>query len=241
MNKQIQFLLSFFEVKCVEDIKWAHAVNNQKKLNQFCETRNIMMIEGDISLSPEGKVIMKHLPEMTSNLKYDDWLEQVSNSRKGAKLDFKDPQTISYCLKKLRDLGLEIPIFLSADILLGPGGNASKFDGVKFIKECSKYYPKGIISLGWTTEYVLGQGYTENMINNMLKISRSTESAVSFCIRVCYLKSVLPKLQSLLSQENHTITLWNGKKDPPLPHNLKEFIEKKFGFNKVFYDLINKE
>ena len=228
-------LLSFFGVKCPGDIKWAHAANNLEKLEQYCKSPKVMMIEGDIS--PRGEnIVMVHDPNQKADITFDIWIEKISTSKKGAKLDFKDPLAVLYCLRKLQNLDLKNPIFLNADILQGPGGQIPKFESIEFIELCKKYYPKGALSIGWTTEYLPNKKYTKDMIYKMLEIVKDFDCPITFPIRACYIRSSHSDLQMLLQKLNYTLTIWNGE---PISNDLKEWIKHKFDHDKTFYDLID--
>ena len=87
------------------------------------------MIETDVSLGAGNEPIMAHPPAKSSDLSLEQFLQSVlastqSGEKKGIKLDFKflgvvEPSLVM--LDKLRDK-LNIPVWLNADILKGPGG-----------------------------------------------------------------------------------------------------------------------
>lgn len=237
MKKKISSPISFFGVKRPWDIKWAHAVNNLERLEQCCKSPEIMMIEGDISLRGENIVMARNLSQK-ADISFDTWIEKIAISRKGAKLDFKDPAAVSYCLRKLQNLDLENPIFFNADILQGPGGQTSKFEPIKFIDFCKKHYPKGTISIGWTTRCLLNAKYTKDMIYQMIEIVKDFDYLITFPIRACYAKSSYSELQILLQRPNHTLTFWNNE---PVSNDLKKWIKHKFDHDKTFYDLTDKK
>jgi len=237
MKEKVSFLISFFGVKSPWDIKWAHAVNNLERLEQYCKSPEIMMIEGDISLRGEN-IVMAHDPSQKADISFVTWIEKTAISKKGANLDFKDPLAVSYCLRKLQELDLENPIFLDAEILQGPGGQTSKFEPIEFIELCKKYYPKGILSTGWTTEHLPNAKYTEDMIYQMLEIVKDFDCLITFPIRACYTKSSYSELQILLQKPNHTLTIWNNE---PVPDDLKSWIKNNFDHDKTFCDLIDEK
>ena len=109
-------------------VSWSHATNSRAKLDKALAD-STMMIEADVSLGAENEPIMAHPPANTSDLSLEQFLESVlastqSGEKKGIKLDFKflgvvEPSLVM--LDKLRDK-LNIPVWLNADILKGPGG-----------------------------------------------------------------------------------------------------------------------
>jgi hypothetical protein len=114
-------MMDFFKTTSLRDITWAHGVNNKKRLEEFIHDGSTMMIEGDIGLSNDGDIIMAHPPKKESDLTFDEWIDSIAKSHKGAKLDFKDPTVVNNVLEKLRKLSVHLPIFLNADVLKGPG------------------------------------------------------------------------------------------------------------------------
>jgi hypothetical protein len=79
------------------------------------------------------------------------------NGVMGIKLDFKDPRAVTLvCDILLRYLHRlhDIPVWLNADILAGPNGGASIFDGAVFLRDGLPFasrYQSCVWSLGWTT------------------------------------------------------------------------------------------
>ncbi len=65
------------------------------------------MIEGDIQLRGQNTggqsmvPIMAHPPAADSDLTLDDWLQGISPSGKGIKLDFKSIESVEISLQKL--------------------------------------------------------------------------------------------------------------------------------------------
>ncbi len=230
-------LLSFFKVECPWDIRWAHAVNRFQKLEKYCNSPQIMVIESDICL--KGKtVVIAHDSNQEIDLTFDVWIEKIADSKKGAKLDFRESSVVLLCLKKLQKANLKNPIFLHADILQGPGGKIPKFRAMEFIDLCKKHYPEGILSIGWTTAYLPNTKYTKNMINQMIGIIKKIDGTITVSLRACYLKSSYSELQLLIQKPNYTITIWNSE---PVSDDLKNWIKHKFDHNKTFYDLIDND
>lgn len=237
MWHKMKNLFSFFKVGCPWDIRWVHAVNRFQKLEQCCNSLQVMMIEGDISV--RGKTVaMAHDSNQEVDLTFDIWIEKIAASKKGAKLDFKEPLAVFPCLKKLQNANLKIPIFLNANILQGPGGKTPKFKAIEFIDLCKKYYPQGILSIDWTTEYLPNAKYTKDMIYQMLDIIKKYNVPITFPIRACYLKSSYSELQPLIQKPNYTITIWNSE---PILNDLKDWMKHKLDRNKTFCDLIDNE
>ncbi len=228
-------LLSHFEVEYPADVIWAHGVNGRKNLEHYCKSAKIMMIEGDISMK-NGIPVMAHNATDKIDLTFNEWINKVSDSKKGAKLDFKDQSTVLLCLKMLNDKEIEIPIFFNADILQGPNGKVPEMNAKEFIHLCKTHYSEAILSLGWTTGFSLGTRYTKQMVNSMSNVASGINLTITFPVRACYLKPSYSILQPLIEKTTHTITVWNNE---TISNDQKSWIENTFDPHKIFYDLID--
>lgn len=204
-------ILAHFQVKTPQEITWSHAINNKKALSQALSAPNIMMVEGDISLDPANRPIMAHPPVLKSDLLFTHWIKSITTSRKGAKLDFKDPQVVPLCLQKLNSRSSNIPLVLNADLFLGPGGGQPLFETKKFLSQCLPCAEKAILSIGWTTEYLPEKQYSPSMIAEALRKTRHWPGEITFCLRACYLRSSWLTIQPLLQNSNHSLTIWESK------------------------------
>lgn len=227
---------SFFKVERLGDITWAHKVNSQSTLKKCCGAFDAMMIEGDISYSAEiGQIIMAHPPKQESDLTFEDWIEAVASAQKGAKLDFKDPSVVAPCLTKLQRLNRrDMPVFLNADLLQGPGGGPSKFQPQEFISQCSRYYPEGILSIGWTTGHVEEGRYSGEMVDRMLEACERAEGAITFPVRAYFVRDSWTDLQRLLENPEYTLTIWNSE---VVGEDLKQWLRDTTDPDRTFYDV----
>ncbi len=233
-------ILEFFKVKRPWDVIWAHAVNDKERLKRFCSD-NTMMIEGDISLSKNGEIIMAHPPKRKSDLTFDEWIEMILKSHKGAKLDFKDPIVVIPVLRELQRMKIDIPIFLNADILRGPGGSDSVFNPSEFISNCNEFYPNAdYISLGWTIGYTLTGRYTSKMVNDMISTGRESIIPVTISVLAYYMPRSWSALREIFEKSEDTITIWNVKK-VKISERLKNWIRNNVDKNRTFVDLIDKK
>ena len=106
-----------------------------------------MMIEADVSIGPGGEPIMAHPPAIDSDLSLQQFLDIViaetgRGARKGIKLDFKAIEIVEPSLQmvKLVESKLDFPVWLNADIIVGPGGGPP-VDAEQFLSLCSEYIP----------------------------------------------------------------------------------------------------
>ena len=109
-------------------VSWSHATNSRALLAQALQD-STMMIEADVSLGPGGVPIMAHPPANTSDLSLQLFLDTVleateDKAKKGIKLDFKFIEVVEPSLKIVKDLldRINMPLWLNADIIAGPGG-----------------------------------------------------------------------------------------------------------------------
>jgi hypothetical protein len=107
--------------------------------------------------------IMAHPPHRTSDLTFADFCRRICKHnhdvepyrRVGVKFDFKDGRCVVPCLEMLRELAgsdetVGWPVFLNADVWMGPGGNPPKILPSDFFAACFDIYPAGTLSPGWT-------------------------------------------------------------------------------------------
>lgn len=236
----LERLLAHCGVESPGQVTWAHAVNSRRALWDALSDAGTMMVEGDISLLPGG-VFMAHPPVHESDLAFDDWIESLAGAGKGAKLDFKDSGAVEPCLDKLaamRRAGrLAIPIVLNADVLPGPGIEQlpARFDGRGWVAQCAASLEGGLLSLGWTTVFRPGSSYSESSIARMLELGAQARDA-TICIRACFVRDSQAGLERILATRAHTLTIWNGKADPPAAlDRLRELVDPR----RAFFDLID--
>lgn len=126
-------------------IRFSHATNSKKLLEEAI-TQRVNMIETDVLVSSEKTIITSH-DALESDLLLSELLERVSKYNQnfpdeaiGVKLDFKDPAAVSGSIDLVNKIwiGQKAPIWLNADILLGPGGKPSRFDAKQFIESAIK-------------------------------------------------------------------------------------------------------
>jgi hypothetical protein len=230
MNEDLKNFLIRREVKVMGRIKWAHAVNTVKYLDQSLANYSIDFLEIDISLSESGEPIAAHYPNK-SDLTFDTLLNKVKDSGKGIKLDFKDSQVIEPCGQKLKAEAIALPVILNSDILNAQDAPESVIKPEDFINTCQKYFPQGLLSLGWrTTENSI---YAAKDIEAMLSACQNVD-AVTFPVRASILPRSWENVKRLIERRNHTLTIWNSE---PVGSSLKDWIDINTDPQKCFYDL----
>ena len=232
MTELIEYLKKEFGMITPGDVRWSHAVNSLAKLEHTLKSNTIDIIESDIRENGQGIPVCVHPPETESDLPYIELLSQMKGSKKGLKLDFKDPSILEVCLQQLKQASLTQPILLNADILQGSGANPSKFDPQAFLQLCDEYYPNGILSVGWTTNTT--DGYTRENIDEMVALVAGRKN-VTFPIRACLLEKSWDSLTQLLNiDETYTLSIWNNEKVTNA-----EWIKKHTNPQRCFYDFID--
>lgn len=139
------------------------------------------------------------------------------------------------------------PIWVNADILDGPGGNATPVDARRFIIAAKKL-EKVTFSIGWTTGWHHGstESYTDDHVKAMITAVEENDvngsgHPITFPIRAIFaVKSdgTLRYLYEHVRESNNatTFTVWTGTGDTVDPKKLEEFI-KSFGVDKVYLDV----
>lgn len=235
MRELIGYIQQEYTVARPSDVRWSHAVNSREKLARMLADASIMMIESDIRLSSSGVPVAAHPPETESDLTFDMLTNEVQKSKKGLKLDFKDPEILVTCLEKLRQKPFLQPVLLNADVLQGNGANPPKFDSHRFVEECKRYYPQGILSIGWTTIADPAHPYTEQNVDEMLALCRDMEE-VTFPVRACLLPTSWNHLARLTARDGYTLTIWNNE---PVSDELVQWIRENTDPQMTYYDFID--
>ncbi|XP_055916717.1 protein FAM151B [Eupeodes corollae] len=242
-------------------IKWAHAVNSQKELDDALQS-DIDMIEADIVV---GKInssgpdlpVMGHPPAQTSDISLESFLHQIlhfnnnTNRKKGVKLDFKSIEVFEGSLAMLQDLwsSMTYPIWLNADIIKGPVNNTETVpvDPTRFFVGC-KNFPDAVLSIGWTTRWgsEFKEGfYTDTQIEEMvdsIKKNNITDSQlpITFPVRAGIAASSDIQLHWLLRAVNDTnkstLTIWSSANDYVDIKKLRKLIFD-FGLDRVYLDV----
>lgn len=244
-NSQLDYLLKFFNVQKPWDVIWVHRANDLKRFSKYSTSPDIMMMEGDILLSKDGKeVIMAHPLETASDLTFEKWFSTLIENKKGAKLDFKTPHAIIPAFEIMQSIkDISIPIFINADIIRGPGGKISLFETEKFISLSKKYFPKTTLSIGWTTAASEGK-FTSEMIKQGIEAASEWEGHVTFAIRSSLIIKSWKAIKNIFDNPNYTITIWNSSNhwDEIFDSGeLVKWMKDNIDEDKTFYDIIDFE
>ncbi|MCL5785022.1 MAG: FAM151 family protein [Patescibacteria group bacterium] len=233
-------LLDFFQknyhIKNIGDINWAHRVNTRSKLEETLKNPESLFIESDINISSQKTPVLAHNPRDYTDLTYDELILKISQSNKGIKLDFKDPEIVIPCLKLLLQVNLKQPVILNADVFRGLN---TKFDAKNFIETCQKLYPAGVLSLGFTGRFF---SYSKKDIDRTLEICQGLKE-VTFPVRARLLPKSWIQIQRLLNTPGWTITIWNEYHQhfykELVSDNLKAWIKENTDPEKTFYDMVD--
>ncbi|XP_053555687.1 LOW QUALITY PROTEIN: protein FAM151B [Bombina bombina] len=202
------------------EIIWNHAANSKNKLKEALQS-DAHMIEADVLLRTSGKKrpIMAHPPATDSDLTLQEWLNGVSSTNKGIKLDFKSIEAVLPSMQILNTLKADIkqPVWINADILPGPGGKAKPVDPKEFLQTVASFFPEVTLSLGWTTGWFPNKnntGYNWEMVRAMEDICKELKQPVTFPVRAALVHQSWTQLSWLLqTSDRYSLTIWAGKDD----------------------------
>lgn len=152
--------------------------------------------------------IMAHPPAQDSDIILKEWLQEVKEQQKGIKLDFKrlnaafihifdftkralacDANTVLYftsleavapslvLLEKVL-AKTNLPVWINADVLPGPGGHVQPLDPQAFLSAVRDLPPHMVLSLGWTTGWTAG---VDNPGNNQPQHRYTRDVIICLC------------------------------------------------------------
>ncbi|XP_042190520.1 protein FAM151B [Callorhinchus milii] len=227
------------------EIKWYHGANRKAQMQEALQS-DAHMIEADVIFgsqgSHDGEPIMAHPPDTDSDNTVHEWLNEVLQSDKGIKLDFKSLAAVEPSMKILKGMKdcLGRPIWINADILPGPNGSCKAIDVSGFLGAVTSRLPDVTLSLGWTTGWLAGQtnnGYTWEMVQEMEQICRTLSQPVTFPVRAALVRPSWPQLLWLLQQsERYSLTVWTGRNDVYALEDML-YIRENFNKSKIYCDL----
>uniref|UniRef100_A0A8D0HDX6 Protein FAM151A n=1 Tax=Sphenodon punctatus TaxID=8508 RepID=A0A8D0HDX6_SPHPU len=232
-------------------VTWAHAANSKREMEDALRS-DAMVLEADVNLeglntpSETDKPIMAHPPKIYSDNSFQEWLDAVLNtSNKGIKLDFKSIKAVGpalgILLKKSSEVTIDRPVWLNADILMGPNVPINTaVNASRFLTLIQEKFPNCTVSPGWTTLYSSlfpNNVYTQAMIQKMHGLVGTLPQQVTFPVRAVMVRPAWPHFSWLLSQSNrYSLTLWQGKTDPVTVEDLL-FIRDNSRAEQIYYDI----
>ncbi|XP_070690380.1 protein FAM151B [Pempheris klunzingeri] len=225
------------------ELRWSHAVNSRRRLTEALSGPT-HMIEADVIMRGRDpkEPIMAHPPDTDSDITLKEWLEGVKAHNKGIKLDFKSLEAVSPSVVLLEEVLAEPsrPVWINADILSGPGGQARPLEPQAFLSAVTTLPTHTVLSLGWTTGWTAGadnSGYTWDMVHMMEEICRTLKHPVTFPVRGALLAQSFSQLTWLLQQSHrYTLTVWTGQNDELTLQDLVTY-RKEFDVRRIYYDL----
>lgn len=244
-NNQLDYLLKFFKVQKSWDVTWVHKSNDIERFNMYTTSSDIMMLEGDIILSKNGReLIMAHPPQTASDLTFEKWFLTLIENKKGAKLDFKTPRAIILAFEIMQNIkNINIPIFINADIIEGPGGKTSLFETEEFVSLSKKYFPEATLSIGWTTGALNGE-FTPEMIKQGTEVASEWDGHVTFAIRSSLIVKSWEVIKNIFDNPNYTITIWNDFNywnEVFSSGELVKWMKNNVDKDRTFYDITDSE
>ncbi|XP_033975055.1 protein FAM151A [Trematomus bernacchii] len=250
----LDFLLQSGDISSPDGLMatWYHRANSKEEMNKAL-TSDAMILEADITLEGYGTAnenpipIMAHPPDIYSDNTLDQWMDAVLASRKGMKLDFKTLRSVGLSLdllsqkSKNSSRGINRPVWINADILLGP--NAPAFlptvNGTSFLQLVQEKFPNVTLSPGWKVAYgppLFVETYTEAMVKDMYDMIKDVPQKVTFPVHALLGRSGWQHISWLLSQSSRfSLTLWQGSIRPNISDLL--FIRENSHPARVYYDI----
>ncbi|XP_064639693.1 protein FAM151A-like isoform X2 [Lineus longissimus] len=213
--------LTFFGVSDALDIVWYHGANTRAQTRDAL-TGYFMMVEGDVTLRYQGLPnqtnipIMAQPPAVDSDITFYEWLQtSLTRQDKGLKIDFKSLEAIEPTLRILSSRRyLDRPVWLNADVAIGPGGANAKqqpIDGKRFLSLVQKNFPRVTLSLSWVTD-CCGETYTRAMMEEMWQLCKDSVQPITIGARASLLTQSWPEFKWLLSKSSKmTITVSTPK------------------------------
>ncbi|GCB68525.1 hypothetical protein scyTo_0005316, partial [Scyliorhinus torazame] len=227
------------------EIIWYHAANRKAQMEEALKS-DAHMIEADVLVGSQGshggEPIMAHPPETDSDNTLHHWLNEVLQSDKGIKLDFKSLSAVEPAMKMLVSMEglLTQPVWINADILPGPNGSSTEIVANVFLHTVTSYLSDITLSLGWTTNVLAGQrnnGYTWEMVKEMEQICRTLCQPVTFPVRAALVRPSWPQLHWLLEQsERYSLTVWTTRGDLYSVEDML-YIRENFDKSRIYFDL----
>eukprot|EP00434_Breviolum_minutum_P024491 symbB.v1.2.021630.t1/scaffold1854.1/size98632/4 len=154
---------------------WAHSCVSKKKLEAALQDSEVTAIEVDVamgylsgpgSFSDEMVPVMAHPPILTSDLTFQDFLEELI--RDGRRHDL---EAVRRCLPLLAERSGELAangqaVWLNADVLPGPGLRSwsCSVPAEEFLRAAEEHCPGAHLSLGWKANPVGSETYNEASI-----------------------------------------------------------------------------
>lgn len=212
---------------------WAHSCVSKRKLEKALQDPEVTAIEVDVAMGyltgdkDEMVPVMAHPPILTSDLSFEEFLEQlIRDGKRHVKFDFKDLKAVERCLPLLRERSKELAangqaVWLNADVLPGPGlrGWSCSVPAEQFLAAAEEHCPGAHLSLGWKANPVTLEAYNEADCRAMATLCRHhAKQNVVFAVAARTAARNFEPLAALLSQvPGSQLLFWTGAWEPPLP------------------------
>ena len=105
---------------------------------------------------------------------------------------------------------------MNADIWKGKNAPDVQINANYFLQKCLEFYPKGVMSLGWTSFNDASGSYSwENVYEafDLLKVKNNIQTEITFAIRMQWAVNSLFRLVWLQQHTNCTFTIWSHDSD----------------------------
>ncbi|XP_051867412.1 protein FAM151A [Pristis pectinata] len=232
-------------------VTWHHGANSKSQMEEALNS-SAMVLEADVNIeglntrNETGIPVMAHPPDIYSDNTFQEWLDVVIKTKRGMKLDFKSIDAVNPSLdilvKKSNEMSINRPIWLNADILIGP--NVPQFikpvNASRFLSLIQQKFPNVVLSPGWMTFHlplIATKPYTRKMVEDMYGLVKGLSQRITFPVRAVLLKQAWPHFSWLLSQSpRYSLTLWQGSIDFITVEDLL-FFRDNSNVEQIYYDI----
>ncbi|KAK6640142.1 hypothetical protein RUM44_011828 [Polyplax serrata] len=240
-------------------VVWAHAVNSRHLLEDALTDAKVMMLEADVvlgTLSGQNITvpIMAHPPATVSDISLQMFLDTVIDAqttmRKGVKLDFKSIESFNMSWNVLEPLKTKVnfPLFLNADIIIGPVNSTIRpVDPKQFLFLSTTKLMGCTLSVGWTTRYgpgIVGY-YTNDQLNEMKLVIENNKviQPVTLCVRAGLaaqtdgIESLVRSIDEYQGKNSTSVTVWMSTNSDPVDLNKLKKLVNNLGRRRVYLDV----
>ncbi|XP_071982864.1 protein FAM151A isoform X2 [Engystomops pustulosus] len=202
-------------------VKWFDAEGNVSTVRSLL-ANNFGMLTLQVEVQPESPpapVVI--FTKSSASFPLEDLLKLIpdSNNPWGVLLKPKDPVSLNETLHVLKRLHeqelLYLPVWVAMDVSYGSFRTAGYIRGEDFIDSIRDIFSGVTMAPGWPSER-LGAGYTEAMVQDMLRLCRGVWQEVSFQLRAVPLgKAWLSTMNLMKASPMYSLTVEHNADQGP--------------------------
>ncbi|KAG8436865.1 hypothetical protein GDO86_007811 [Hymenochirus boettgeri] len=165
-------------------VNWYNAeANTLSEISLF--SKNTGMVTLNITVQNSSSIPVVTFPKGESTFPLEDYLELILASPNpwGVFLKIKDQDSLNKTLMVLNRIydskALNVPVWINMEVSYGTFTTKGYIKGEEFIGTINDIFPFVTIAPGWP-EIVLGSGYTEELVHDMLVLCKGLWQEISF-------------------------------------------------------------